>query len=230
MSSLFSKWALVAKTTLLHFYTLHIGDIKGTRRNIEFNRSEMMWWSNSRRWFVAASWQRWFAAGVSSGTVLFVGIWLLTISLHGFPLGDSSFGQVSQNYLADIGGDITGAVLIANSPQLTISMSYMLFNGIFTCMLLTSEHLDYSLHRKSLRVSERRGTQRTTYWLHLPYRYSMPLMAVMALLHYLVSESIFVVAISLYDSQGNLAKAEDAADGAIAGDFMAGLVSIRSSS
>lgn len=56
----------------------------------------------------------------------------------------------------------------------------------------------YYLRKKPLRVTAPQGQQRSTYYLHLPYRYSVPLIVTSALLHWLVSQSIFLVRIDEY--------------------------------
>jgi hypothetical protein len=69
--------------------------------------------------------------------------------------------------------------------------------------MLGREYLGYARHRKPLRVSRPEGEQRSTYRLQLPYRYSAPLMATMAALHWLVARSIFLVEINVFDYDGN---------------------------
>ena len=103
-----------------------------------------------------------------------------------------------------LSGDFTlfSAVLIANILQLAISNAYLLYNGVFTCVLLSSELADYATEAKSMRVTRPRAGQRSTYWLQLPYRWSLPLMGVMTLLHWLVSEAIFMVAVKVNDPDG----------------------------
>ena len=89
--------------------------------------------------------------------------------------------------------------LLANVPQIILSFIYFTYNGLFTAMLLSREWNDFSRERKGIRVSGvPRGHQRSSYFLHLPYRYSFPLMALSALLHWLVSQSIFLVVINGY--------------------------------
>lgn len=62
----------------------------------------------------------------------------------------------------------------------------------------------YAYKRKGLRISDRPyGRQRSTYFLQLPYRFAIPLMALSGTLHWLVSQSIFLVAIDYYDSHGS---------------------------
>ncbi|KAF2790980.1 hypothetical protein K505DRAFT_310397 [Melanomma pulvis-pyrius CBS 109.77] len=88
-------------------------------------------------------------------------------------------------------------ILIANSAQLILSFLYFAYNGLFTCMLLGYEWYSYAHQRKGLRVSRAPiGAQRSTYFLQLPYRFALPLMALSGVLHWLVSQSIFLVAIN----------------------------------
>lgn len=62
-------------------------------------------------------------------------------------------------------------------------------------MLAAVEYNSYAKNRKYLRVSWPRGRQRSTHYLTLPYRYSLPLLVVSAVLHWLVSQSLFYVEI-----------------------------------
>jgi hypothetical protein len=95
-------------------------------------------------------------------------------------------------------------VLIANSAQVILSAIYFSYNGLFTCMLLGREWASYAHHRKSLRVSRAPdGAQRSTYFLQLPYRVSLPLMGLSGLIHYFVSQSIFLVAVDIYEVDGS---------------------------
>ncbi|KAF2475426.1 uncharacterized protein BDR25DRAFT_279479 [Lindgomyces ingoldianus] len=97
----------------------------------------------------------------------------------------------------------TGNILMANLAQPILSFLYFSYNGLFTCMLLGLEWSQYAHQRKGLRVSRTpSGAQRSTYFLQLPYRFALPLMVLSGILHWLVSQSIFLVAIDIYDSEG----------------------------
>jgi hypothetical protein len=89
-------------------------------------------------------------------------------------------------------------LLFSNMPQPILSILYIFYNGIFTSMLQAAEWNDYSVERKGLRISAAtKGAQRDTYFLSLPYRYSVPLLIISALLHWLVSQSVFLVSITI---------------------------------
>ncbi|EGP86741.1 uncharacterized protein MYCGRDRAFT_44207, partial [Zymoseptoria tritici IPO323] len=94
--------------------------------------------------------------------------------------------------------------LLVNTPQVLISFVYLFYNNVVTGMLLAREYGNYASTRKPFRNTRPVGQQRTTtYWLQMPYRYLLPLMAGMALLHWLVSRSIFLVQIETYDASGS---------------------------
>lgn len=125
-------------------------------------------------------------------------------SVLGIGLGSVDARTIVQSGTASSG--ISGVfqnVIIANSPQVVISLIYFSYNATITSMLLAHEWSGFFTRHKALRVStSRKGRQRSTYFLQLPYRYALPLLAVSTLLHWLASQSIFVVAVQLYNMYG----------------------------
>lgn len=121
------------------------------------------------------------------------------------------FGNVSSETLISLrkSQDLSGAggviliVLVANSPQIILSFLYFSYNGIFTCMLLAKEWSTYGSKSNFLRVTTPIGRQRSTYRLQLPYRYGVPLLIGSGTLHWLVSQSIFLVRVNVLDSAGS---------------------------
>ena len=89
-------------------------------------------------------------------------------------------------------------VLLANLPQALISFIYVTYNGLFTTMLANREWASYSIKRAALRVSVPGPGQRSTYFLQLPYTWSIPLIVASILLHWFVSQSIFLARIAVY--------------------------------
>ncbi|KAF7510338.1 hypothetical protein GJ744_006834 [Endocarpon pusillum] len=107
--------------------------------------------------------------------------------------------------LTSIGGNtVITSVLIANIPQPILSSLYLLFNGVLTSMLLADEWSGYAHKRKPLRVSDPKPGQRSTYFLQLPYRYAVPFLILFAILHWSVSQSIFLAQIASYSKSGEL--------------------------
>ncbi|GAB1198075.1 hypothetical protein APSETT444_007383 [Aspergillus pseudonomiae] len=92
--------------------------------------------------------------------------------------------------------------IIANTPQVVFSMLYFVSNSVLTAMTLAAEWSNYALHRKGLRVSSTpQGSQRTTYFLSLPYTYAIPLLVFSTVLHWLISQSLFLVNVETYNMQ-----------------------------
>jgi hypothetical protein len=97
-------------------------------------------------------------------------------------------------------GGVISNVLIANIPQLIFSFLYLAYNGMLTTMCMATEWSRFAIERQGLRVSgQRRGSQRSKYFLSLPYHFSIPLIFGSITMHWLVSQSIFVVDFDVYD-------------------------------
>ncbi|OJD38672.1 uncharacterized protein BKCO1_400095 [Diplodia corticola] len=99
---------------------------------------------------------------------------------------------------------IVSTVLIANLPQALLSAVYFLANALVTNLSLAAEWSRYAARRAALRVSHpaRGSAQRSTYFLQIPYRLALPLALFSSLLHWLVSQSIFIVKVDGADPAG----------------------------
>lgn len=92
--------------------------------------------------------------------------------------------------------------IIANTPQVILSVLFF-YNALCTTFLLSYEWLSCAHKRKGLRVSRQpSGTQRAAYCIQLPYRVSIPLILLSGVLHWLVSQAIFLVSIDFYGHDG----------------------------
>ncbi|KAJ5937109.1 hypothetical protein N7466_003559 [Penicillium verhagenii] len=170
-----------------------------------------------KRWSTAASTSRWTLSMLFWGLAVGACILLLTFGLSKYQDGSSPFteglGSVGSSTL--IYGDnwpssIIGNVLIANSPQLIFSLIYFAFNSLLTSMTLSAEWSGYANQKKGLRVSHNpKQYQRSNYFLSIPYRYGVPMMITSTLLHWLISESLFMVGIEAWSSDGQRDTASD---------------------
>jgi len=183
-----------------------------------------------RRWFAAASTTRWLltlglisvALGIAV-VFLVIGTRYLKRKLDSESVFSLGFGTVdSRAIIVDSlpqsgSAGLVADVLTANLPQVICSFLYFAYNGLFTCMLLSSEYSQYgqSSRSKPLRVSNPKGRQSTRggqdsltyrianmragskYFLQLPYTYSIPLIVGSAVLHWLISQSIFLVRVTV---------------------------------
>jgi hypothetical protein len=100
------------------------------------------------------------------------------------------------------GATLFADVITVNTPQLLFSTMYFMYNGMFTSMLTAAEWTQFAVRRKRLRVSRPKRGQRSTYWLQLPWKYSLPLLGTSVLLHWLVSRSLFIVRINVFGWDG----------------------------
>lgn len=132
------------------------------------------------------------------------------MSVNRNPWRTFGFDKATTPYTLHIGeiGSPTQAlflgVLLANSFQLILSMTYFLFNSLWTAHCAAREWASYAQKRKALRVTWPRGQQRSTYYLSLPYRYGVPLAVCLGLLHFLISQSIFLARIQWYNPNGTV--------------------------
>ncbi|KAF7113944.1 hypothetical protein CNMCM5793_006127 [Aspergillus hiratsukae] len=166
---------------------------------------KMLWMTvpSSLHWFVTLTLG--MALIIATGVLLSQAFTNDGITLYGGStnmayLWSLGLGTVSPSTIIySVNASAIGLVLIANLPQVLISICYFWYNGTITHMLCAAEYSRYGVQRKALRVSWPRGQQRSTFWLTIPYRYAVPLMVLWAVLHWLVSQSLFYVNIIAYD-------------------------------
>ena len=92
------------------------------------------------------------------------------------------------------GVDIVRHVLFANVFQLLISFFYLISNNILTCQLAAAEFVAFLRHKDSLRVSAPKNLlHHSSHFLSLPWDYAVPQLVMFTLLHWLVSQSVFLV-------------------------------------
>jgi hypothetical protein len=107
------------------------------------------------------------------------------------------FGTSGQGRDIIIGGDTADgllySIIFANLLQVWLSLLYFATNGFLTAVCAQAEWSSYAKNRKGLRVSSnRRAAQRSTYFLQTPFRYSIPLLLIFGVAHWLVSQSVFM--------------------------------------
>lgn len=166
-------------------------------------------------WFRAASLRRWAICNVLCLITLITASILLSMGLKSGSLRSKDFSHLrklgfgavtSESLVFSMdrpgAGGLLANVFVANSPQVILSFLYLNYNGLFTCMLLASEWSGFAHERKYLRVTSPVGKQRSSYRLQLPYIYGIPLLIISGTLHWLVSQSIFLARIEIFDISG----------------------------
>ncbi|KPI43030.1 uncharacterized protein AB675_1873 [Cyphellophora attinorum] len=170
----------------------------------------------SQRWFRATSTRRRYCLVFLLLVALVAAVVLLSNALRSINglatvssigLGSLQIANIVDSAFLGKGSataQIMAAVFAANAPQAIMSFLYINLNAYLTVMWLASEFTDFATERKPLRVSRPKGLQRGTHFLQLPYKISLPLMIFSALLHWLLSQSIFLAVVQEFDSNGDL--------------------------
>lgn len=104
---------------------------------------------------------------------------------------------------ADPFGLITN-VVVANAPQLLVSVFYVVYNALLTTFLVQREFGQTCRRRRALRVSEPRGAQRSSYPVSLPFKYGLPLQASSAAVNWLISQSLFLARVTALHPDGSV--------------------------
>ena len=97
--------------------------------------------------------------------------------------------------------NLSALAVMVNSPQLAVSALYFTYNSLLTSMSAAAEFSSFSSKPRGLRVSLPSGYQRSTYWLQLPYKYGLPLLAIMAVLHWIISQAFFMLQVNVYNME-----------------------------
>ncbi|RBQ71034.1 hypothetical protein FVER53590_13636 [Fusarium verticillioides] len=166
-------------------------------QNYKWLQGPRQWQNNSpRRFGKAVPRNIWVLSSLLIGSSLIVASVMLSIAINGQSLSDSKFMHAPQN--EDVKNNdldnlpLISLTMVANTPQLILSICYLAYNGLFTRMLAEFEWSKYSVAFRSLRVTEPRGSQNATYRLQLPYRFSIPLIIISIGLHWIYSNCIYV--------------------------------------
>jgi hypothetical protein len=157
------------------------------------------WWHavSSRRWKVTV-WPC-FGALFAVGIILFS-----AYSSLNDEIASLGFGAIHPSAMLRLGSSrsrivvFIGCALCANVAQLVSSFLYLAYNGLFTCIHMAREYSAYAVRRKPLRVTDPKEHQRTTYWLQLPFVYAIPLTLTSTLLHWLISQCLFLADVSIW--------------------------------
>lgn len=164
------------------------------------------------RLYSATSKTKWFTTIILCTLYLTVGIVMLNFAItnvQGDQIWYIGFGAITEAAVLDIRGQssrgLIEGILTANSFQLALSTTYFLYNALYTAQCGALEWSTYSSpERKPLRVTWPHGQQKSTYYLSLPYRYGLPLTIFLMVVHFLISQSIFLARVQWYDVNGNM--------------------------
>lgn len=177
------------------------------------------------RWHKTVTGRQWALLGglfVIMFSGLIVGLFLGIQELTPPTLSNAmtiDFGAVEAQNLVGLGRrrgaatDVLVTALVANTPQAFLAFLYMVYNTIFTLMqcgenwdmygayTATTRHklqlLSKQATHRYLRVSNPKGAQKSTHTLNLPVRYAIPLMTMSGLIHWLMSQTLYLANVSV---------------------------------
>lgn len=150
---------------------------------------------------------------------------LIVIALGAAFIGKTTADVGNRNYPTDFGHLITlgfgstsgyellhatatgvvGNSVIANLPQILLSMLYFCINGILSTQLASREWSRFGNEPRRLRTSFP-STEKMSFYLSMPYSYSGPLIVMFIFLHLGMSQSLFAVEIDIYKWDGSISQ------------------------
>ena len=110
----------------------------------------------------------------------------------------SNFSATS-NLLPDLGNGIIQNAVCANLPQLILTLLYMTYNNLYTRKAVAHEWDQMAIKASPLRVTDPQGEQNSTRYLGLPFRFAIPLQIISSVLHWLISQAIFVTSFAVFN-------------------------------
>ncbi|UKZ68983.1 uncharacterized protein TrAtP1_010003 [Trichoderma atroviride] len=206
---------------------IHDEDESETKFGSTYVRARKATWQPKARvgWYKAITPLSWaisiflFIAGLS-GTAVAIGILIHTQKSRGQDVGPSgiwkqgfkvspsatstTFGPLNDS-ITTRSAQLWANIVVANSLQLIVSFLYLFYNNILTRQLVADEWIRYLRPdgKKTLRVSSPIGMQRSSYFLSLPWKYAAPLMGLSILLHWLISQGVFLIQTSTFGPGAN---------------------------
>lgn len=160
--------------------------------------------------------------------ILFFGVWGFYhvknkgVNLTPTALWNLGFGSINQNAMVFLNGDgvtkVITLTIIANIPQVILSIIYMVYMGIITTMFLAADWTTFAFRPQTLMVSSPAGTQRGTWMFGAPIGWGLTFMSFSILLHWFISQSIFVVQMQVMNKDGTLKVYDPATDNQYVGN------------
>ncbi|KAF2446815.1 hypothetical protein P171DRAFT_409004 [Karstenula rhodostoma CBS 690.94] len=116
------------------------------------------------------------------------------------------FGRAHQDaiVLYDAVTSLVGVALLANIPQILLASVWLLYMGIMTSMFLAADWATFGTKGQPLMVNNAHGKQRGTWLLGAPLVWGLPLLILQVILHWLISQSIFLISLNIHDPDGTL--------------------------
>lgn len=143
------------------------------------------------------------------GAFLAAGLIAFSVFIAGLSRDQLAWGTASTLKLATgSSATSTASVLfntwLANAPQFGLSIIYLTVNSYLTRLCSAHEWNRMATMRKGLRVTKPVGDQRSTHFLQPPYCWAIPLTVIAGILHWLLSQTLFLSRLEMRDGSGHL--------------------------
>ncbi|KAF2846144.1 hypothetical protein T440DRAFT_542799 [Plenodomus tracheiphilus IPT5] len=122
-------------------------------------------------------------------------------------MGLSAWGTSSQSTMSTNNSILFNAWIV-NLPQVILSFCYLGLNNICTFLASVEVWNNLALSRKGLRVTKPMAEQRSTYFLQLPFRWSVPLIVTSGVLHWLLSQTFFQMRVDVFERDSDTRNAD----------------------
>ncbi|KAJ9137541.1 hypothetical protein NKR23_g9138 [Pleurostoma richardsiae] len=166
------------------------------------------WKTKNYRQGNTASFTSWaiFVASVAIINTFLIIIYAWEFTANGSKLfaDDLGFNSLHDWFPGPTRGQFLPSVIMANAAQLLLSFAYLVYNSFITKFLAGQEWARMSRGYNSLRVTHPQGEQKSTYRLQLPYSYSIPMITISILLHWIMSRTFYILI-----SEGGYFNAQD---------------------
>jgi hypothetical protein len=177
-------------------------------------RVPILYTGKRNRWGRVISRRRWvlsitFLIVMILFVIILLGMGMGFVSSKGFSISTKNlwnlgFGKIDPEILIasdNFGSPITLS-LLANLPQLILAMIYFIYNGIITSFFTAQEISSLAHKAQNLRVASPAGKQQGTWLLGMPLAWGLFFLVMQTLLHWFISQSLFVVDVAVYDEGG----------------------------
>jgi hypothetical protein len=183
-----------------------VGSCLMTKRDVNrglWGLQRAMYWNpKDVAWFRVPSLARWGVAAIFWAGLVGLGAVVLGMGINSGPVSQlSAFGTPSGYAVYILYGvtSVPGASLITSIPHMLLGGLYFATNSVLTTYYLSHESAQYALGiPRPLRVSsDQEGRQTTSLYLTLPRPWSWFLVIIFAAMGFVLSQSIFLVAVHL---------------------------------
>jgi hypothetical protein len=165
-----------------------------------------LWTGGRYRWHKAVNDWHWIIFVSITTGLAGLTAYIVFAAVISSPISREGFGEPQSNTRMNSKSmGVLRGFLVGNLLQIAVSYVYLALNNILSTMLAMEEWCMYATDRQhnGLRVSSPtpHSAQRSKYFLSVPFKWAIPSMVSLALLHWLVSQMFFFSDLDIYRMQ-----------------------------